>query len=108
MVVRAGAEAGEEAKGRRGPEPHLPSLPPDAFPYQGEIRIVHEDYSRLRTGWWAVSLASPEEWGQKVQQMHEAFQTHFGNYTTEDGTVVPRWNARTWERVRRRLRVERR
>ncbi len=87
-----------------GPLP--PPFAPAAFPFDGEVRLVHADYGRLRTGWWKVTVDTPEAWQEKVGQMHDAFQSHFGDYVTRAGDHVPRWSDRTWERVRARLLVE--
>ena len=101
---------GRPLKGRTKTAPGPPPTPftPTGFPFDGEVRLIHSDYGRLRTGWWKVTAESSEAWQEKVQQMHEAFQSHFGNYVTQDGQTVPRWSDRTWERVRRRLLVEKR
>jgi len=97
-----------ERKTKIAPGPPPTPFTPTGFPFDGEVRLIHSDYGRLRTGWWKVTAESSEAWQEKVQQMHEAFQSHFGNYVTQDGQTVPRWSDRTWERVRRRLLVEKR
>ncbi len=84
------------------------SFAPTAYPFSGEIRVVNWDYERLGTGWWAVTVASPEEWAAKIAEMQEGLRRHFGFYTTTKGALVPRWNDRTWERVRQDLVVEHR
>ena len=85
-----------------GLAPPEPFTPP-AFPFAGEVRMVHWEYERLGTGWWQVSVASPAEWEAKVREMEEGLRRHFGLYRTKDGHVVPRWNDRAWEGVRQGL-----
>jgi len=88
------------------PGPSRESFAPPSFPYAGEIRLLHQDYDRLSTGWWGVSVASPEEWGAKIREMEEGIRSHFGSFATQAGQVVPRWTEETWARVRQRLVVE--
>jgi len=77
---------------------------PESYPFDADVRVYHADYKRLTTGWWKVSVATPEEWQAKVDDM----QKHFGQFQTQDGRLVPRWSERTWQRVQKRLRVGRR
>ncbi len=88
--------------GLAAPEPFVPA----SFPFSGEIRLRHQDYDRLTTGWWRVAVASPSEWDAKVQEMREGLRRHFGFYLTKDGRTVPRWNDRSWAGVLKRLVVE--
>ena len=81
------------------------SFAPAAFPFDGEVRVYHEDYQRLTTGWWSVSVGKPEEWQAKVDDMENALREHFGKFQTQDGRLVPRWSERTWLLVRKHLRV---
>ncbi|OGS48696.1 MAG: hypothetical protein A3K68_01995 [Euryarchaeota archaeon RBG_16_68_13] len=83
-----------------------PSFVPPAFPFAGRVRLVHQDYDRIATGWWDISLGSAEEWQAKLREMEEGVRRHFGLFQMEDGQVVPRWNETTWARVRGRLVVE--
>jgi len=87
-----------------GPEPFVPA----AFPFSGEIRMRHEEYGRLATGWWKVTIDSPEEWAAKTAEMQEGIRRHFGTFVTKDGKAIERWNERNWESVRKGLRVEKR
>jgi hypothetical protein len=80
---------------------------PESYPFDGEVRVYHADYKRLTTGWWTVSVGAPEQWQAKVDDMENALRQHFGKFQTQDGRLVPRWSEKTWQIVRRRLRVGR-
>lgn len=84
-----------------------PGFAPESYPFDAEVRVYHPDYERLTTGWWKVSIATPVEWQAKVDDMQDALRQHFGQFQTHDGRLVPRWSAKTWQVVRRRLRVGR-
>ncbi len=98
--------------GNRPPRPPPPPPPtafaPASFPFTGEIRIRHEDYDRLKTGWWSVSVASQEGWDAKIEEMEAGIRNNFGRLVTLDGQVVERWSEATWAEVRSGLVVERR
>src|SRR2546428_14123290 len=80
---------------------------PTSFPFTGEVRMVHQDYQKIATGWWRVTVNSPQEWAAKTAEMAQGVRNHFGIYVTRAGPAVPRWNEPTWERVRQRLIVQR-
>jgi len=82
------------------------SFAPPSFPFQGEVRLRHWEYDRLSTGWWQVTVNSPEEWEAKVGEILTGFRRHFGIFMMKDGRAVPRWNDRTWAVVQRGLVVE--
>jgi hypothetical protein len=90
------------------PTPEGGARAPDSFPFDGEVRVYHADYKRLTTGWWKVTVASLDEWQTKIDDMQKSLRQHFGQFQTQDGRLVPRWSTKTWEVVRRRLRVGRR
>ncbi|MEK6852184.1 MAG: hypothetical protein AABY30_06585 [Candidatus Thermoplasmatota archaeon] len=79
---------------------------PAAYPFSGEVRMRHEDYERLGTGWWKIAVQSAEEWGAKLAEMREGIRSHYGQYVTKDGRLVPRWNDETWALVEPGLVVE--
>jgi hypothetical protein len=91
-----------------GPPPSTGPFTPTSFPFAGEVRMVHMDYPRIATGWWKVTVNSPQEWTAMTAQMSQTVRTHFGAYVTRTGAPVPRWNDATWDRVRQRLIVQRR
>ena len=69
---------------------------PTAYPFAGEVRMYHGDYERLATGWWKVSVGSPQEWEAKLAEMRQGIRSHYGQFVTKDGRIVPRWNDETW------------
>ncbi|HEV8595151.1 MAG TPA: hypothetical protein VGR51_06445 [Thermoplasmata archaeon] len=81
---------------------------PSSFPFTGEIRMVHSDYPRIATGWWRVTVNSPQEWAAKMAEMAQGVRTHFGSYVTQAGQAIPRWNDALWARIQPRLIVQRR
>lgn len=90
------------------PAPRPPPFVPTEFPFTGEIRMYHSEYDRIATGWWRVSINSPDEWSVKTAEMAEGLRRHFGIFVAKDGSALPRWNDKTWTRVRQGLVVERR
>ena len=97
---------------RQGPlveerAPDATTFAPESYPFEAEVRVYHRDYKRLTTGWWPVSVATPEEWQAKIDDMQGALRQHFGQFQTQDGRLVPRWSDRTWQLVKKRLRVGR-
>jgi hypothetical protein len=87
--------------------PDATAFAPESYPFEAEVRVYHRDYKRLTTGWWPVSVATPEEWQAKIEDMQGALRQHFGQFQTQDGRLVPRWSDRTWQLVKKRLRVGR-
>ncbi len=69
--------------------------------------MVHQDYPRIATGWWKVTVNSQKEWEAMTAQMAQGLRSHYGTYVTRAGGAVPRWNDATWDRVRSRLIVQR-
>ncbi|OGS49972.1 MAG: hypothetical protein A3K65_07375 [Euryarchaeota archaeon RBG_16_68_12] len=98
--------------GTKAPRPPPPPPPtafePPSFPFTGEIRIRHEDYDRIKTGWWSVTVGAPEEWDGKIAEMEEGIRNNFGRFRTQDGGLVERWNDAAWAAVRSGLVVEKR
>lgn len=81
---------------------------PSSYPFAGEVRMVHQDYPRIATDWWRVTVNSPQDWAAMTAQMAQTLRDRFGAYVTRAGGAVPRWTDATWERVRQRLIVQRR